>query len=77
MSLSLIIVLGLTALALVLFVTDAMPVELVALLVLSLLFLSGILTAEEGLQGFSNEATIAIGAMFVLSEGLRQTGILE
>ncbi len=77
MSLSLVIVLSLTVLALVLFVTDAMPVELVALLVLSLLFLSGILTAEEGLQGFSNEATIAIGAMFVLSEGLRQTGVLE
>ncbi len=71
------IVLGLTALALVLFVTDALPVELVAIVVLSLLFLTGILTAEEGLHGFSNEATVAIGAMFVLSEGLRQTGALE
>ena len=77
MTIELAIVLGVTVLALVLFVTDAMPVEMVALLTLSVLFLSGILTVEEGLHGFSNEATIAIGAMFVLSEGLRQTGALE
>ena len=77
MTIELAIVLGVTLLALVLFVTDALPVELVALLTLSVLFLSGILTVEEGLAGFSNEATVAIGAMFVLSEGLRQTGVLE
>ena len=71
------IVLALTLLALVLFITDALPVELVALLVLSVLFLSGTLTVEEGLAGFSNEATIAIGSMFILSEGLRQTGALR
>ncbi len=77
MTIELGIVLGLTLLALVLFVTDALPVELVAIIVLSLLFITGILTAEEGLAGFSNEATVAIGAMFVLSEGLRQTGALD
>ncbi len=77
MTVELVIVLGLTVFALVLFVTDALPVELVALLTLSVLLLSGILTPEEGLHGFSNEATVAIGAMFVLSEGLRQTGVLE
>ncbi len=77
MTFELAIVLGVTFLALVLFVTDAFPIEVVALLTLSVLFLTGILTAEEGLAGFSNEATVAIGAMFVLSEGLRQTGVLE
>ena len=77
MTIELAIVLSLTLMALILFITDAMPVEVVALLVLALLFLSGVLTAEEGLQGFSNEATVAIGAMFVLGEGLRQTGALE
>ena len=77
MTIPLAIVLGLTLLALVLFVTDALPVEVVALLVLSVLFLTGILTVEEGLAGFSNEATIAIGAMFILSEGLRRTGALR
>ncbi len=77
MTIEVFIVLGLALLALGLFVTDALPVELVALVVLSVLFLSGILTVEEGLAGFSNEATVAIGAMFVLSEGLRQTGVLE
>lgn len=77
MTIELAIVLGMTLLALVLFVTDALPVELVALLVLSVLLTTRILTVDEGLAGFSNDATIAIGAMFVLSEGLRQTGALE
>ena len=77
MTIELVIVLGMTLLALVLFVTDALPVELVAMLALSVLLVTGVLSPDEGLQGFSNEATIAIGSMFVLSEGLRQTGALE
>jgi di/tricarboxylate transporter len=36
-----------------------------------------VLTVEEGLSGFSNQATITIGAMFVLSEGIRRTGALN
>lgn len=77
MTIELTIVIALTVLALILFVTEVLRVEVVALIVLAVLLLSGILTAEEGLQGFSNEATVAIGAMFVLSEGLRQTGVLK
>ena len=77
MTLELGIVVGVTVLALVLFVTEWLRVDVVALLVLSVLLLTGILTPVEGLEGLSNEATITIGAMFVLSEGLRQTGALN
>ncbi len=71
------IVLAVTVLALVLFITDLVRVDLVAMLVLAILLVMGILTPAEGLAGFSNDATVTIGAMFVLSEGLRQTGALD
>lgn len=73
----LLIVIGLTGLALILFVTEALRVEVVAFLVLAILLLTGIVSPSEGISGFSNSATIAIGAMFVLSEGLRRTGALS
>ncbi len=77
MNYELIIVLGLTAVALALFVSERLRVEVVALLVLSVLLLTRVLEPSEGFSGFSNEATVAIGAMFVLSEGLRKTGVLR
>ncbi len=44
---------------------------------MTLLMYTGILTTDEALSGFSNPATITIGAMFVVSEGIRRTGALE
>lgn len=77
MTLELAIVLAVVVISLVLFITDALRVDIVAMLVLIALLLTGIISPAEGLQGFSNEATITIGAMFVLSEGLRRTGALN
>ncbi|MFP4598132.1 MAG: SLC13 family permease [Persicimonas sp.] len=67
----------LTVLAVVLFVSEKLRVDLVALLVLAALLLTGIVTPEQGFSGFSNSATVTIAAMFVLSEGLRQTGLVR
>jgi di/tricarboxylate transporter len=61
----------------VLFFTERVSFDITALIVLSSLLLTGILTPAEALSGFSSEATITIGAMFVLSEGMRQTGVLD
>jgi len=36
---------------------------------------AGILTPQEGLSGFNNPATVT--GMFILSEGVRRTGILN
>ncbi len=77
MSVELAIVLVVTFGALFLFVTELIRVDLVSLLVLAILLLSGVITPAEGISGFGNEATVTIAAMFVLSEGLRQTGALE
>lgn len=63
--------------AVVLFATEKLRVDLVALLVMGLLLLSGIVTPEEGLAGFSNTATVTVGAMFVLSAGLFRSGAVN
>lgn len=77
MSVEALIVFALIAVAIVLFSWERVSFDVTALIILSTLLLTGILTPKEGLAGFSNPATITIGAMFVLSEGLRRTGALE
>ena len=59
----------------ILFVWGRLRSDLVALLALIALFLSGILTAEQALAGFSNATVIMIAALFVVGEGLSRTGV--
>lgn len=77
MSFDLVVVLVLLAVALGLFVTERLAVEIVALLILATLLVLGILDPAEGLSGFSNEATVTVAAMFVLSGGLYRSGVLD
>jgi len=67
-------VLALVLAAVVLFASEKLRVDLVALIVMSILLGSGIVTPQEALAGFSNPATITVAAMFVLSAGLTRTG---
>ncbi len=63
--------------SLVLFVSDKMPIDGVAFLVLVALLLTGLVDEDLILTGFSNPATITIAAMFVLSAGLERTGVVR
>ncbi len=74
MSTDIIIVLAIVVLTVTLFVTEKLPVDLVALLAMGLLLISGVITPAQGLAGFSNTATITVGSMFVLSAALFKTG---
>ena len=69
------------AVAFVLFASERLRVDLVAMLILATLavigqFREGFLSVEEAFSGFSNEATLTIGAMFILSSGLTKTGAI-
>lgn len=70
-----IIVLGILVLAIGLFVSDRLRVDLVGLLVLITTVLTGLVTPQEALSGFSNPAVVTVGAVFVLSAGLSKTGV--
>lgn len=60
-----------------LFISEKLRYDVIGLLVLTALIVSGILTPAEGLSGFSNEATVVVAAMFALNAGLVGTGALD
>ncbi len=69
------LVLTILSVSLVLFVTEWIRMDLVALLVLVALALSGLVAPGDALTGFSNPAVITVWAMFMLSAGLTATGV--
>jgi len=60
-----------------LLVTERLRTDLIALLIILALALTGILSPEEALAGFQSEPAIVIAAVFVLGAGLRHTGLSE
>ena len=56
-------------------VTEMMPLEVLAMLVLGVLAVTGLVSPAEALAGFSNPAVVTIWAVFILSGGLTRTGI--
>ncbi len=63
--------------AAILFFTEALRVDVVAMLILVALALSGLVTPEESLSGFSSPATATVAAMFILSAALSRTGVVD
>jgi di/tricarboxylate transporter len=70
-----IILLVIVSAAFILFIGSRLRVDVVGLLVLSALALTGLVTAQEALAGFSSPAVVALWALFILSAGLTRTGI--
>jgi di/tricarboxylate transporter len=77
MNSELILTLVILAAAVVLFLSERLSIDLVALLVLVALGLSRVLTPQEVFSGLSDTAVITILAIFVLAYGLEATGIAE
>ncbi len=61
--------------AIVLFVRNKIRMDVIALLVILAFSLSGILTVQEVLAGFSDPNIILIALLFIVGEGLVRTGI--
>jgi len=61
----------------VLLVTERLPVDLTALVIMAALMVTGILTPAEALSGFANPAPFTIALLFVVSRGLMRTGALD
>jgi di/tricarboxylate transporter len=77
MSIDIIIVLIIISLAIIMFITDKFSVDTVSIMVMLMLMITGILTPIEGFAGFSNPATITVGAMFVISASIFHSGALN
>ncbi|MEZ5422916.1 MAG: SLC13 family permease [Pyrinomonadaceae bacterium] len=63
--------------ALVLFLSGRLAADLVALLVVVALRLTGVLSPQEAFSGFSRSAVIVIISIFVLTESLQRTGVTD
>jgi di/tricarboxylate transporter len=59
------------------FVREKIPADVVALLAMGALMLTGILSVSDTLSVFSNAAPITVAAMFVLSAALERTGVID
>lgn len=71
------LVLSLLVIAVVLFATEKLSVEIVTLIMLIILASARIITPEEAFSGFSSDFIIIIASIFILSAALEETGILD
>lgn len=63
--------------ALVLFGTEKLPVDVVGIILVIGLVLTQVLTVQEAVLGFGNDIIITIGGLFVLVGGLIKTGLVD
>lgn len=62
---------------LVLFLSNRFRMDLVALMGMAALVVSGVVSPAQGVSGFANEATLTVAAMFILSAGLVRAGVVD
>lgn len=76
MTLDIVLVLAVAISAILLFATEKLRMDVVAILLLTTLTVLGLISPKQAVSGFSNQATITVAAMFVLAAGLRGSGAL-
>jgi di/tricarboxylate transporter len=77
MTIDIAITLGIILMAVVLFATEKVRVDVVALLVLLAVSITGLVSKEEVFLGFANSAVITIWAVYIVSGGLFKTGVAD
>jgi len=70
-----IFVFGLLALSIFLFILDRIRMDIVAMMVVVTLAVSGVITLAETVSGFGQSIVVMIAGLFVVGEGLFRTGV--
>jgi di/tricarboxylate transporter len=80
LTVDILVVFGIILLALLLFVSQPVPIDTTAIALMVVLILlepwTGV-SPSDGVSGFSNPATVTVLSMFILSEGVRRTGAIQ
>ncbi len=71
------ITLILLLIALVLFGTEKLPVDVVGIILVIGLVVTGVLTVNEAVSGFGDSVIVIIAGLFVLTGGLIKTGLVD
>lgn len=77
MTMDLAVVLALLVAAIVMFAINKPRMDAVALIMLTLLPFTGVITMNEALAGFADSNIVLIAALFVVGEGLVRTGVAQ
>jgi di/tricarboxylate transporter len=77
MSADITITLVLLVVAIILFATEKLPVDVIGILLVMALILTRVLTVQEAVAGFGNDIIITIGGLFILVGGLIKTGLVD
>ncbi|HJS50321.1 MAG TPA: SLC13 family permease [Pyrinomonadaceae bacterium] len=72
-----VVTLVLLLVAIILFATEKLPVDIVGLLLVMALVLTNVLTVQEAVAGFGNDIIITIAGLFILVGGLAKTGMVD
>lgn len=75
MTLEMGLTLGILAAAILLFLTEWLRVDVVALGVVAALMLTGLLPAQDAVAGFASPVVLTIAALFIVGGGVVQTGL--
>src|SRR5687768_13724279 len=71
------IALGMVVFAILLLSNDRIPIEVSSLAIVVALVLTGLVTPQEALAGFSSDTAIFIFALLALTQGLGATGVMQ
>ncbi|MEE4261608.1 MAG: SLC13 family permease [Desulfobacteraceae bacterium] len=63
--------------AMLLLITEKLPVDLTSIGIIVVLTITGILTPTEAIAGFASPAVITVAAMFLISQGMIRTGAVR
>jgi di/tricarboxylate transporter len=75
MTLEMWLALGILLFAVLFFITEWLRVDVVALIVVVALMLTGLLEPSEAIAGFSSPVVLTIAALFIIGGGVLQTGL--
>ena len=71
------IVIGIIVLMIVALAKEIMRPGLILFSAVTILMAVGIISSSESLAGFSNKGMITVAVLFIVSEGVRQSGALN
>ena len=77
MTLPIILILAVIALAVLLFVFEWVRVDVIGIIMMTLLPLLGLITPQEAISGLSSNAVVAIIALIIMGAGLEKTGAIN
>ncbi len=77
MSIEIILMFSVLLVTVVFFIFEVFPVDKIAFIIIVSLILLGLVTPEEGISGFSNNATIAVLALMILAIAMEENGVIQ